>query len=101
MKKYMQPNKIGKDTLKGYAMHLLAEGSMVYRPVAADVTAGTIAFKLTEAPAAVEVEVYSAVATKKAWDGGATVSGKTLTITNAGSVDWAVGDRIVVRAVFD
>ncbi|HEY0819787.1 MAG TPA: hypothetical protein VGD46_13470 [Rhizobacter sp.] len=101
MKKSLQPLTIGKDTIKGRALHLLAEGQMVYRPTAADVTAGNFKVKCTEVPAAVEVVVYSAVATKRAWDGAVTLSGKELTINNAGTTDWAAGDRVVIKAYFD
>lgn len=101
MKKYMQPNIIGKDTLKGRALHLLAEGAMVYRPVAADVTAGQFVVKCTEAPAAAEAVVFSAAGTKRAWDGVVTVAGKNITVNNAGSTDWVAGDRVVIRAYFD
>lgn len=92
---------VGKDTVKGKALHSLADGALVYRPTAADVTAGTFTVTLLEAPAAVEALVFSAVGTKKAWDGAVSVTGKVVTVNNAGATDWAVGDRVVIRAYFD
>lgn len=92
---------IPKETIKGKAMHSLADGAIVHRPSAADVTAGTFTVKLSQAPAAVEALVFSAVGTKKAWDGAVSVTGKVVTVNNAGTTDWAAGDRVVIRAYFD
>jgi len=102
MKTFM--SNIGKDTVKGAAMHRLAEGGMVVRATAAHVTAGyaEVALDTPTAPAAIEGSVYSAVGTKRAWDGAMTVqTGNVLRLDNTGTTDFVAGDRLVFKAYFD
>ena len=68
-------------------------------PVAAEVTAGNMffAFPFPVKSATVQVRV-TATGAIKVWDGASTALGQVVTITNAGSTDWATTDTVTVIA---
>ena len=70
---------------------------IIHKVTAADVSAGTLVFF---APFVVD-EAFAFVAdstgVQLAWDGTVTVAGsRVVTVTNAGAVDWAAGDAVIL-----
>ncbi len=67
---------------------------------AADVTAGSIAVQGQDlAPTGATAAVRTAAGVVKAWDGALVVAGNTVTVDNAGAVDWAATDTIDIVIV--
>ena len=76
---------------------VLARGQLVIVIRKIDIALGD-----APAPAALEAMVFSAVGTKRAWDGAVTLqAGNVVRVDNSGATDFAAGDRIVVKAYFD
>lgn len=66
-------------------------------PVAQEVTLGNLHVLLDFTPAFVIVQIRRA-GVQVAWDGVPTISGRRVTLDNAGSTDWAAGDVVTVFA---
>lgn len=69
-------------------------------PTATEVALGQMHFMFDFTPAFVQALVAPTATpgALAAWDGGVTISGGRMTVDNAGAVDWAVTDDVVVLA---
>lgn len=95
---------IASDVANGVSLCI---GSFGYVATAADVAEGQVALTITPPGTRTLIDALVAVCsvsdgavTKKAWDGGYTIDSGVITITNAGSTDWAAGDYIVITPKF-
>jgi hypothetical protein len=67
-------------------------------PTATEVALDQLTVKFPFAPTFVKVTVQvTSSRAAKAWDGGWSVSGNTVTVTNAGTTDWATTDTVTVE----
>ena len=68
-------------------------------PLAQEVTLDDMHFVFPFTPTKVLIDVrVTSGGARKAWDGGYTITGRRVTLSNAGSTDWATTDTVTVLA---
>ena len=68
-------------------------------PLAQEVTLDDMHFFFPFTPTKVLIDVrVTSGGARKAWDGGHSITGRRVTLTNAGSTDWATSDTVTVLA---
>ena len=75
-------------------------GMVTRAATSAEVTSGFMTFGLGTDVVSVLIQVRTAAGVVKAWDGAVTLSGRSVRISNAGSVDWANTDIVTLLVAF-